>query len=244
MTPNSDLRRHENLPPNSKYLARLYNSFNNREGDMLGPPCLHRAQQLNQRRICICPTYHRGYKFPPYTLALRWQDWAPSTHRDGQGADWVAGNVANSDTISLTNMGTVCVNGSQYAGWAVWMSLAIGWNPKLNQTRPEAAFEKSKKPIKVWLCGFFCWHSTSQPKWCVTARNIILIYYLILPAPSYGVIMHYELQWGSGPLRGRTVDHSSQELTSRSHEDSPVEIRLILLTPVARGRETQRENRV
>lgn len=30
--------------------------------------------------------------------------------------DWVVGNVASSDTISLTDMGTVCPEGGQYGG--------------------------------------------------------------------------------------------------------------------------------
>lgn len=166
---------------------------------MLCPPCRHRAQQLNQRRISICPAYLRGYKFPPYTLSLRWQDRAPSTNRYGHSSTgWWAMWLTNSVVSSLITMGTVCANGGQYRGWAVWMSLAIGQKPKLNQIRPQAAFEK-EKPIKVWLCKKICWHSISQRKWSVTARNIILIYYLILPPPSDGLILHYELQGGSTP---------------------------------------------
>lgn len=41
-------------------------------------------------------------------------------------------------------------------------------------------------------------------------------------------------------LSGGTVDHSSQEMTSRSHEDSAMEMRLIILSPVARGREKEK----
>lgn len=42
-------------------------------------------------------------------------------------------------------------------------------------------------------------------------------------------------------LSGKTVDHSSQEITSRSHEDSSAETRLIFLSLVARGREIEAE---
>ena len=123
-------------------------------------------------------------------------------------------------------------------GWAVWMSLAIGQNLKLNQTRPRAAFEeRGKKGSKYDSAKFFCWRSTSQPKCCVTARNIILIYYLTLPAPSTGSQNALGAPARLETPSGRTVDHSSvQEMTPGSHKDSAVEMRLILLSVVARGR--------
>lgn len=118
------------------------------------------------------------------------------------------------------------------------MSLAIGQNLKLNQTRPRAAFEeRGKKGSKYDSAKFFCWRSTSQPKCCVTARNIILIYYLTLPAPSTGSQNALGAPARLETPSGRTVDHSSvQEMTPGSHEDSAVEMRLILLSAVARGR--------
>lgn len=168
-------------------ISASYNSWNNR--DMLWPPCLRGAQQLNQRRACICPAYLRGYKFPPYALSLRWQDWAPSNKQ----TDWVVGDLANSVTISLTNMGIVCSNGRY--GAAVWMSLAIGQIPK--QKALGGLWWKEKK-ITAWLGKNNC-AGIVLLKWGLTARNIILIYDLILPAPSDGVIMHYELHRGSRP---------------------------------------------
>lgn len=71
MNLNSDLKRHESLRANRKYLTQPCNCCKNRDGDMMWPPCRHRAQQLSQRRVCICPAYLRGYKFPPQTLSLR-----------------------------------------------------------------------------------------------------------------------------------------------------------------------------
>lgn len=83
---------------------------------------------------------------------------------------------------------------------------------------------KKKKAIRVWLCRYFCWHGTSQPKWRVAAHNKVLIYYLILPPPSDEVIMQYKLQLGPETLSADTADHSLQEKTARSHEDSAAEL--------------------
>lgn len=146
MTLNSDLKRHENLTANSKSLGQLYNSSNNRDGDMLGPHCLHGAQQLNQRRICICPAYLRGYKFPPYTLSLRWQNWAPAANRDGhRRTGWWA-----KWHYQPYEYGHCVFYWRSIWVWTVWMSLAIGQNPKLNQTKPQAAFERKKKSLSKY----------------------------------------------------------------------------------------------
>lgn len=83
----------------------------------------------------------------------------------------------------------------------------------------------------------FCQRSASQPKCGVTARNIILIYYLIRPPPSDAVTVHYELQRFK-TLSSRTVDRFSRETTSRSHDSHAAERRLILLSLVAGGRKT------
>lgn len=76
----------------------------------------------------------------------------------------------------------LCVLYGVNAGWwAVWLTLAMGQKPVLNQTRPLAVHVS-----KCDSANFFCWHSSSQTKWCLKARNIILIYYLshnVLRAP-------------------------------------------------------------
>lgn len=145
---------------------------------MLCPPCLHRAQQLNQRRICIWPAYLSFYQ-TVYPSGDR-TEFTPLTEMDTDGL-----GGGQCDTISRTNMGTMCANGGVDI---------FGYRSKSNTEIKQGCRQPLKKPTRVQLCRNFCWHSTSQTKWHVTVCNIILIYYLILPSLSDGVIMHYEIQ--------------------------------------------------
>lgn len=74
--------------------------------------------------------------------------------------------------------------------WAVRLASAMGQKPVLNQTRPLAVHVSKYDSAKM-----FCWHSTSQTKWCLKARNIILIYYLMSQLLAMGAILYYEPQW-------------------------------------------------
>lgn len=157
---------------------------------MLGPSCLHRAQQLNQR--WICPAYFRGHEFQLHSLSLRWQDWPPFNNRDGHGW-WPMWQIM---TISHWWIWALCVLMTINMGKSSVDVIGQVRIQNKSQTRPQAVLEKK---AEYDAAKFFCWHKLFSTHGGVTARNIILIYYLILPPPSDAVVLHYEPQRGSRP---------------------------------------------
>lgn len=168
----------------------------------------------------------------------------PLTEMDTGGpGSWQCGQEWHQQPgIWAADMGTMCANGGQCG---VMSSVDVSGNRSESKTKSKKAsgslWREEKNLSKYDSANIFCWYSTFQPKWCLTARNAILIYYLMSQPQAMGAIMHYELQWVSRPWATETVDHSSQGMTSRSHEDIAVEMRLMLLSAVARGRETVKQ---
>jgi len=136
------------------------------------PSCLHGTKQLRQRRVRICPSYLRGYEFPSNSLSLRWQPGLSSIHWQRWGREV---GVPPSDRWIQALCVLMAVNVGD--DWGVDV-ICNELESEIKSNRAwGGVWERKKTATRVWVCRKFCWRSTSQPKWGVTARNMILIYY-------------------------------------------------------------------